>query len=152
MEDMEIIEDEESRATYFFDLDWFKENNRSFPVVVQSRLCPACQKKRDQSGESAAQADDSQALLENIRTCCSQSQDFFPDGLPLMDAIFRVFLTSQEPVDLEELHQQLKTRMGVAGDRRDISVKTLERLLQKDGSYGLRRVIAPLEEGQEDKR
>jgi hypothetical protein len=86
---------------WFIDLDWHQQNNCSFFVLAQGRLCPKCQERL--KGEISA-AD----LLTTIKDCCSQTPNFITGELPILESIFRLFLANgNQLLDLEEMGKQL---------------------------------------------
>ena len=128
----EDITNEQVGPSWFIDLDWFQQNNRSFSVLAQGCLCPKCQEKL--RGEISA-AD----LVTTIKDCCSKTPGFITGGLPVLESIFRLFLAhSNQPLDLEELGNQLSKWRG--GDTYHTSAEILSRLLKNDQYYGLRQV------------
>ena len=130
---MEDINTEQATLRYFIDLDWCRQNNRSFPALAQSCLCPKCQEQL-REGEVAA-AD----LIAAIRDCCSKTPEFITRQLPILESIFRLFLANgNQPLDLEELGKQLSEWRG--GDTYCTSAEILSRLLRNDQYYGLRQV------------
>ena len=131
--DREDIDTDQARPRWFIELDWYQPNNRSFFALARDCLCPQCRKQlRVEEGEISA-AD----LLSNIRGCCSKAPDFVTGELPILESIFRLFLANgNQPLDLEELGQQLGERRG--GDASRTSIEILSRLLKSDQYYGLR--------------
>ncbi len=118
---------------WFIDLDLHQQSNRSFVVLAQGCLCPKCQKRL--KGEISA-AD----LLTTIKDCCSKTPNFITDKLPILESIFRLFLTNgNQPLDLEELGRQLSEWRG--GDTYRTSAEMLSRLLASDQYYGLRQIL-----------
>jgi len=113
------------------DLDWFRQNNRSFSALAKSRLCPKCRKRL--TGEVLAVD-----LLTSIKDCCSRTPGFITGELPVLESVFRLFLANgNQPLDLEELGKQLSEWRG--GDAYRASVEVLSRLLASDQYYGLRQ-------------
>jgi len=118
------------RPRWFIDLDWYQQNNRSFSALVQGCLCPKCREQLKEGQISAAD------LLTTIKDCCSKTPDFINGRLPILESIFRLFLTNgNQPLDLEELREQLSDWRG-----RATSAEVLSRLLENDRYYGLRQV------------
>jgi hypothetical protein len=121
---------------WFIDLDWLEQNNRSFLVLAQGCLCPKCRERLEEGKKEISAAD----LISSIGDCCSQTPGFITDRLPILEGIFRLFLTNgNQPLDLEELGKQLGEQRG--GDSRRTSVEVLSRLLGNERYYGLRQVI-----------
>jgi len=129
--DIEDINSDQVRLRWFINLDWYQSNNRSFFTLAQNCLCPKCrQQLKVEEGEIAA-AD----LLKAIKNCCSREPGFITGGLPILESIFRLFLANgNQPLDLEELGEQLSERRGRT------SVEMLSRLLGSDRYYGLGQV------------
>lgn len=122
------IDTSEIKPCYFIDLNWYEENNRSFSVLAQGRMCNSCQRK--------AGADPFMV----IRDCCSKSEDFITPDLPFLELIFRIFLANaNQPLDREQLLDILKERLANAGGTSSISAETSQRLIENDHYYGLRR-------------
>ncbi len=117
---------------WFIDLDWLRQNNRSFFALAQSCLCPKCSKQL--KGEISA--DD---LLSTIKDCCSKTPTFITDKIPILESVFRFFLASgNQPLDLDELERQLREWRG--GNFYGTSAEILSRLLESDQYYGLSQV------------
>ena len=124
----------QEKTSWFIALDWFTQNNRSFSTLVRDYLCPNCARKLSEKGK----AESPDAILSTITDCCAQVTDFINERLPILECIFRLFLTNgNQPLDLEELGQQLSERRG--GDSHRTSVEMLSRLLENDQRYGLRQ-------------
>jgi len=119
---------------YFIDLDWYRQNNRSFFALAQSCLCPTCREQL-KAGEEEIAAD----LIVAIRDCCSKTPGFITRELPILESIFRLFLANgNQPLDLEELGKQLSEWRG--GYTHTMSPQILSSLLSTDQYYGLRQV------------
>jgi len=117
------------RPRWFIDLDWYKQNNRSFCALAQGCLCPKCCERLKEGEIPAAE------LLTATRDCCSKTPDFITDRLPILESIFRLFLANgNQPLDLEELGKQLSEWRG-----RVTSPEIFSRLLENDQYYGLRQ-------------
>ena len=130
----EDTDTEQPRLRWFIDLDWFPRNNRSFATLARDRLCPAC---RERLEAEATEVTDSQ-LIATIRDCCAKTPGFISSELPILESVFRLFLvTGNQPLDLEQLSQQLDEQLG--GDSYRTSPDILSRLLGSDRYYGLRQ-------------
>ena len=117
---------------WFIDLDWHQQSNRSFFALAQGCLCPKCQERLKREISAAD-------LLATIKDCCSKTPNFITGQLPILESIFRLFLTnSNQPLDLEELGRQLSEWRG--GDTYRTSAEILSRLLASDQYYGLRQI------------
>ncbi|MFC1993462.1 hypothetical protein ACFLV3_06650 [Chloroflexota bacterium] len=133
--DREDINTDYTETKWFIDLDWFQQNERSFPFLAQNCLCPKC-RKRLKVDKKEATAND---LLSAIKSCCSKAPGFIAPKMPALESIFRLFLANgNQPLYLEELGKQLSKWRG--GDTYRTSDEVLPRLLKNDCHYGLRQV------------
>jgi hypothetical protein len=119
--------------SYFIDLDYFQESDRSFAAIAWHCLCSACQER------SASSLKDVEAvsLVANIKDCCSKAPDFIHSKLPLFEWILRVFLSrGNEPLSLAELATQLAT---YSDNPVSLPPQTLKRILDNDRYYGFKQ-------------
>ena len=131
MDKQDIITDQIS-PRWFIDLDWYRQNNRSFLALAQGCLCPECGERLKEGEISAAD------LVTTIKDCCSKTPDFITGKVPILEAIFRLFLANgNQPLDLEEMGRQLSDWRG--GETSGTSAQVLSRLLERDQYYGLRQ-------------
>jgi hypothetical protein len=73
-----------------------------------------------------------------IAECCALKPDYIHRQLPLMEMLFRLFLASgNAPLTIEEL--QLKLQEHYIDAVRDLSERTLQRMLDSDTFYGIQR-------------
>jgi hypothetical protein len=130
---------DEIRLRYFIDLDWYQQQERSFATLAESRLCPTSRKKEKTKSEAA--------LLRTIRQCCSKRDGFITPNMPLLEMIFRLLLANgNQPLELEQMQEQLQKWLGDTSNARDLSVPKLKRILSNDQYYGLRSVPLTEEE------
>lgn len=131
MDKQDIITDQ-IRPRWFIDLDWYRQNNRSFLALAQGCLCPECGERLKEGEISAAD------LLTTIKDCCSKTPDFITGKLPILETIFRLFLANgNQPLDVEEMGRQLTDWCGA--ETSGTSAQVLSRLLESDQYYGLRQ-------------
>ena len=131
------IENGEKQLRYFIDLGWYKQQDRSFATLAASRLCPTSRKKEKPKSEAA--------LLRAIRQCCSKRDGFVTPNMPLLEMVFRIFLANgNQPLNLEQIQEQLQKWLGDSSNARDLSILKLKRILDHDQYYGLRPL--PVEE------
>ena len=129
----EDITTDQIRPRWFIDLDWYRQNNRSFLALAQGCLCPECGERLKEGEISAAD------LLITIKDCCSKTPGFITDKLPILGSVFRLFLANgNQPLDLKEMGKQLSDWCG--GETYRTSARVLSRLLDSDQYYGLRQV------------
>ena len=133
--DREDISTDSGRLYWFIDLDWYRQNNRSFFSLARDCLCLKCRKRLGTEEEEISAAD----LLATIKDCCSKTPGFISSELPILESIFRLFLANgNRSLELEELGRQLSERRG--GDDYRTSPEILSRLLESDRHYGLSQV------------
>ena len=131
---MSIENSEQVKSRWSIDFDWYQQNNCSFSILAQSRLCPKCY-KRLKAGEREIPADE---LLSTLKDCCLKTPDSITGKLPILESVFRFFLANgNQPLDLEELGEKLSEWRG--GDSYRTSPEILSRLLESDQHYGLRQ-------------
>ena len=135
MKNGEEVITEEANPRWFLDFDWYQQNNRSLFTLTQHCLCRNC---REQIGRGETEVSMSD-LLTTIKDCCSGNPEFITSRLPILENVFRLILANgNKPLDLEELGNQLRERLG--GDTYRTSPEILSRLLSSDRYYGLRQV------------
>ena len=131
----EEITTNQIRPRWFIDFDWYQQSNRSFFALSQHYLCANCRERLKPGGTEISPTE----LLRTIRECCSKIPEFITPKLPILESVFRLFLTNgNQPLDLEELGKQLSERFN--GDTYRTSPEILFRLLSHDRYYGLRQV------------
>jgi len=119
--------------SYFIDLDWFQESGRSFTVVVEHCLCPACKERLASEPEAVT----STSLIMNVRDCCSKASGFISPKLPWLEKIFRLLLSNgNRSLSLAELIAQLSLYLD---SPTSLSPQTIRRLLDNDQCYGFRQ-------------
>ncbi len=132
----------ESKCRYSIDMNWYREQERSFTLLATSRLCPSSQKKRLPKSETA--------LLNTFKQCCSKSEEFITPNMPLAEAIFRILLANgNKPLTLQQIQAKLQQRLSDISGARDLSIPRLKRILDCDSYYGLRSVNTTDEEEEE---
>ena len=130
--DKEETSTERPKTSWSIALDWFLQNNRSMSALIQPCLCPNCAKRLSEKGKAASP----DAALSSIKDCCSHTPGFINDRLPILEGIFRLYLSNgNQPLDLDELGNQMSRLRG--GDPYRTSPEALLRLLKNDRYYGL---------------
>ena len=116
--------------TYFVNLDWFQETDRSFVLIAQHCLCPDCKERLASELKAMTPA----SLVTNIRHCCSKVTGFVSPKLPLLEKVFRLFLSEgNESLSLAELTAQLSF---YSDSPVSLPPQTLKRILDNDQRYG----------------
>lgn len=149
----------EPKPCYFIDLSWFDEVGRSFAALAQGRMCESCRQRlgtEEEVSEPAIDKKTGRVVFEKrmvpfgsnpfvvIRDCCAKARRYIHPDLPLLEIIFRIFLAdANQPLDADQLHERLVEWLGGAISYRDISPAKLQRILDGDRFYGLRRLELP---------
>ena len=130
MSEEDLTQDE---LRWAIDLNWLKNEGRSFTVLAGDTLCAKCRKKYKIDMLEVKSTD----LLRTIQNCCSKSSDYITSSLPIQESIFRAFLANgNKPLTLVELGEQLSQRRGV--DTYRASPAVLSRLINNDQYYGIK--------------
>ena len=131
----EKTSDRTIKTQWAIALDWFQENNRSISTLINNYLCSKCAKQLDVKGKKITP----ESLISTIQNCCSHSPDFINNKLPILECIFRLYLSNgNHPLAIEELVDQLSQSRG--GDTYRSSPETLLRILKSDRYYGLQEI------------
>lgn len=133
--DSEEMSVEQEEQNWHIDVDWLERNNRSFSSLAERCLCSDCRKqfKNEQRKPSAEE------YLTNIKDCCSGTKGFISSTTPIMESVFRLFLTNgNQALDLVTLGRQLSDWRGI--DTYRTSVDVLSRLFKKELYYGIKPV------------
>jgi len=127
--------DKTIKTQWAIALDWFQENNRSISALIENYLCPKCAEQLNDKGKENSP----EALISTIQNCCSHSPDFINNKLPILECIFRLYLSNgNHPLAIEELVDQLSQSRG--GDTYRSAPETLIRILRSDRYYGLQEI------------
>ncbi len=117
---------------YLIDSEWYQDEWRDFGVAVNSRRCLTCQRDVE-TGEDARDP------IVGIVECCSQKAHFLHPEMPILEGVFRVLLAAgNEARSAEEIRKAL-VEWGFDPVARDLSKETLERMIQRDDYYGLKK-------------
>ncbi len=115
--------------------EWFPANNRSLMAILQQHLCHECSKKfQTESKDSTPES-----LMAAIESCCSHFPGFINEKLPVLEGVFRFFLSNgNTPVTIEELSEQISHTRGGSAYR--YSPEALLRVLKADKYYGIQEI------------
>lgn len=102
---------------FHIDMEWWAQSGRDFRIFLRSQLCPRCQERFashvatemvDWVDPETAEVKRTDALWQTLRMECAQAPDYINDRLPLVSAVFRVFLANANaPLSPLELHQYI---------------------------------------------
>ena len=150
----------EESPRYFIDTTWFEENGLSFVDIVRTRMCESCQAKLGTEVEERQPVFDKKSgrmtfevkrvpfgsnPVRVIRECCSKKKNYIHPDMPTLEAIFRIYLANgNQPMPLEHVREQLTEWCPGGGCQwLTVPLQTLERLVQNDRYYGVRRHLMP---------
>jgi hypothetical protein len=137
---------------YAIDPGWLDQQGRSMRALAIKRFCAESRRRigepiqRQQaqtnaSGKVVFKTEEStygDNPFDVIAECCALKPDYIHRQLPLMEMLFRLFLASgNAPLTIEEL--QLKLQEHYIDAVRDLSERTLQRMLDSDDFYGIQR-------------
>lgn len=129
------VEGEE--VSYFIDLTRFNDANRSFNIMLHSRLCSKCQQR---TGAKLGRQTP-EKLLSMIKGCCSKLANFITPKMPVSEKLFRIFLASgNQPLKVTELAARLA---ACSEGSFSLSESFLKRLLDNDQYYGFNQYSVP---------
>lgn len=125
------METTKENGLYHINLGWFETNKVSFSDTAGKRLCPSCKKKL--TSEKKGKPEE---FIKVISECCSKEKNYIHFLQPVIESIFRLFLTNNnKPLTAEEIIQKLnEKRMESA---LSISVETVQKLLDSARFLGL---------------
>ena len=139
---------------YYIDLRWYDQTNRSFRVVAEKRFCPSCQAKIGTEVQERVPVLDPRTgrvvyEMRNvpygsnptaiIRSCCSKERGYITSEMPILEAVFRIFLMNgNQPTDLQTVREELSQWISLNARAHNYSPELLRRLIEADDYYGLR--------------
>jgi hypothetical protein len=141
---------------YQVSQEWYEAQDRSLDQVLSVRMCanhrsdrsaPAGERRRavpdPETGELRFVATAGDDTFETIAQCCATQSDFITPTMPLMEAIFRVFLAKgNPPLSAEEIHDELRAWFAGNTRSRYFTVETVAKLLESDNYYGVQPLRA----------
>ncbi len=148
-------------ARFFIDKTWFDENDLAFDDLLIERVCEACRVRLDEEAEERFTHFDKKSgrmsfemrkvryghnPIKVIREDCAKKKGYITPDMPTLEAIFRIYLANgNQPMPLEHVREQLAEWCPGGGCQwLMLPIETLERLVQNDAYYGLRRHDAAL--------
>lgn len=140
------------------DPSWFAENGLSFESIVRDRTCASCRPKLGQLSDERVPIFDpktgrmhmeSQKVtfgsdpIKLISDHCGHAPNYITRDMPTLEAVFRVLLANgNRPSTLPTIREQLTEWCPGGGCQwLLLPVETIERLINHDTYYGLRRVV-----------
>lgn len=116
---------------YSINLAWFDDNKVSFSEVAGRRLCHSCQKKLTPAAKESPEE-----LIKVITQCCAREKDYLHSQQPVMESVFRLFLSSSNrPLAAETILRKINEKRP--DNPLTISVETVQKLLDSGRFFGL---------------
>ncbi|MSQ14049.1 MAG: hypothetical protein EXR47_07980 [Dehalococcoidia bacterium] len=129
---------------YVIDPAWYQEHGVSLLDVIRSRRSPSgaraaateSRSKRRAPAKTAGSWEQEMLLLAGA---AARDPGFVTSDTPLLEAVFRVLLAEKNrPVALQEIADLLRQRYAAGELPRDVNMTVLQRLLERQTSYGIR--------------
>ena len=133
----QIQEEEDISLFYQVSFERLEELNRSAITLLAAR--------RGENSPSLVQEDheldNPQELLEEITDYSAGEDDFISSDMPIQEIVFRMLLVRRnQPTALAELHNELTERWATPVRPINVSLKSLQRILDNDDYYGFARL------------
>ena len=133
----DVPQQEEENPSYHVSFDRLDRLNRSAITLLAARrpaMVPSMLKEDNE-------LDNPQEILSEIAEYSASDEEFIDSGMPLQEIIFRMLLArGNEPMALNELHDELTQRWSTPVRPINLTLRTLERILDSDDYYGFARV------------
>ena len=132
----QVQEEEDIPLFYQVSFERLEELNRSAITLLAAR--------RGDKSPSLVQEDhelnNPQELLEEVSDYSAGEADFISSDMPIQEIVFRMLLVRRnEPTALTELHNELTERWATPVRPINVSLKSLQRILDNDNYYGFAR-------------
>ena len=132
--------EEQPMPAYTIDPQAIEAHGRMVSTMIESRLCDGGRAKL--KSPDALQTMKFAQIQRLLRQQCSSDPEFLNPQMPVMEAAFRLLLTSTEDsVPLELLHGQITQLWMDSPWPRHISIESLARVLAHDQYYGVVSVV-----------
>ena len=128
---------------FHIDMAWWENSGLDFRLYLRDHLCDICRERYadhhhteavDWVDPETAEVVRTDALLQCLRTYCLESPEFLNSKLPLITAVFRVFLVNgNEPLTAEALHEYIPWKS---------SAQILRLLAVPKGHLGVRPILS----------
>ena len=122
---------------YVIDPEWYKQNGLSLAIIIRSRI----ELLKGEGLKPKSKGKGEKAILASLKSLRPKSTDFIPPDLPILEAIFRVFLMDgNQPLTPVEIKDKLMDWWKDVGRYKDVEPQILKRLLDHDQYYGFRQL------------
>ena len=131
---------------YYIDLEFAESQGRSMAYLIALRKCSDSRRK---DTEKTIARSKPTTHIRRISQHCHKAEDFLPPDTPLKEAIFKVLLAEgNREMTADEISTVLTARWALSTNRRDISARVIQGLLDSSESYGIVRVPEPEPESE----
>ena len=132
----ETPEEIEESPVYYISFDRIAALKRSAIHILAARRGPSAPSRLKPDQE----LDDPQALVVELAEYAASEDGFIQPDMPIQEIVFRILLSRKnEPTSLTELHEQLTERWSTPIRPINVSLGSLERILDGDTYYGFAR-------------
>ena len=126
---------------YHIDLDLAKESGRSLANMIAARKCYTC---RQNDSQKTVMSSRPEIHIRRIVKHCAETPDYLLPDTPLKESIFRLFLAGgNKPVTPEEISRDLTVKWALSANRRNVSHRVIQRILDNSASYCIVREPEP---------
>lgn len=130
---------------YVIDPTWYEEHGVALVDVIRSRRSPssaqgASKESRGRRRTATKSAGSWEQEMQLLARTVASTPDFVTSDTPLLEAVFRMLLAEKNrPVALQEIADLLRQRYASGDLPRDVNITALQRLLERQTSYGIRQ-------------
>jgi len=126
---------------YNIDLDLAKESGRYLANMIAARKCYTC---RQSDSQDAVMNSRPETHIRRIVKHCAEAEDYLLPDTPLKESIFRLILAgNNKPVTPEEISRDLTVKWALSANRRNVSQRVIQRILDNSASYCVVREPEP---------
>ena len=132
---------------FHIDLEFAESRGRSMAFLIASRKC--AESRRKDSEQTIARSKPT-THIRRIAQHCQKQDDYLPPDTPLKEALFKVLLAEgNREMTADEISTILTGRWALSTNRRDVSSRVIQGLLDSSETYGIVRAPEPEPEPEE---
>lgn len=130
---------------YVIDPTWYEVHGVALVDVIRSRRSPsgaqgAPKESRGRRRTATKSAGSWEQEMQLLAKTAASNPVFVTSDTPLLEAVFRVLLAEKNrPIALQEIAELLRQRYASGELPRDVNMTALQRLLERQTSYGIRQ-------------
>ena len=130
---------------YVIDPTWYQTHGAALDELIRARRMAGPKASESKGGHGKAKRGKGLAAWEEemnaVADSAARNPDYVTSDTPLLEAVFRVLLAERNrPIALQELVELIRQRYARGEFPRDVNVEALQRLLERQTSYGLKRL------------